>query len=133
MKYAPLAARDAKGRPLLQRPAWPVMVKNRDGDMRDAVFMASFAHREEKGSDVNVASHLLIDMLMRTVDAAIVVSSDSDLKFPNRAGAATRTGRHRQPERQSSRWRPQGRSDRRGGSPLVAATRCRRPGREPVA
>jgi hypothetical protein len=29
----------------------------------DAVFMVSYAHREEKGSDVNVASHLLVDVL----------------------------------------------------------------------
>ena len=44
--------------------------------------MASVARREEKGSDVNVASHLLIDVLGGTVDAAIVVSNDSDLAFP---------------------------------------------------
>ncbi|MGL4744520.1 MAG: NYN domain-containing protein [Dermatophilaceae bacterium] len=82
VKYAPLATRDAKGRPVLQRPAWPVMVKSSAGDVPDAVFMASFAYREEKGSDVNVASHLLIDVLKGTVDAAIVVSNDSDVKLP---------------------------------------------------
>lgn len=37
---------------------------------------------EEKGSDVNVASHLLVDILDQKVDAAIVLSNDSDLKFP---------------------------------------------------
>ncbi|MGL4178813.1 MAG: hypothetical protein ACRCSN_22385, partial [Dermatophilaceae bacterium] len=31
VKYAPLATRDAKGRPVLQRPAWPVMVKDGAG------------------------------------------------------------------------------------------------------
>ncbi|MGL5861556.1 MAG: NYN domain-containing protein [Phycicoccus sp.] len=82
VKYAPLAIRDAKGRPVVQRPAWPVMVKNSAGDINDAVFMASFAYREEKGSGVNVASHLLLDVLMGTVDAVILVSNDSDLKFP---------------------------------------------------
>ena len=46
--------------------------------------MVSYAHREEKGSDVNVASHLLVDVLSGAVDAAIVVSNDSDLKFPIR-------------------------------------------------
>ena len=44
--------------------------------------MASFAYREEKGSDVNVASHLLLDVLTDAVDAAIVISTDSDLRFP---------------------------------------------------
>jgi hypothetical protein len=37
---------------------------------------------EEKGSDVNVASHLLIDVLTKQVDAVMVFSNDSDLRFP---------------------------------------------------
>lgn len=45
------------------------------------MFKVSYQSDEEKGSDVNVASHLLIDVLTGTVDAAIVVSNDSDLKF----------------------------------------------------
>ncbi|MGD8166690.1 hypothetical protein ACEXOS_005665 [Herbiconiux sp. P16] len=45
----------------------------------DARFMVPIARREEKGSDVNVASHLLIDVLEKRVDAAVVVSNDSDL------------------------------------------------------
>lgn len=44
--------------------------------------MVSTARREEKGSDVNVASHLLLDILEQRVDAAVVISNDSDLKFP---------------------------------------------------
>jgi hypothetical protein len=44
--------------------------------------MVSYAHREEKGSDVNVASHLLVDVLTGRSDAAVVVSNDSDLRFP---------------------------------------------------
>lgn len=44
--------------------------------------MASVARREEKGSDVNVAAHLLVDVLTKAVDAAVVVSNDSDLKLP---------------------------------------------------
>ena len=43
--------------------------------------MVTVADREEKGSDVNVAAHLLIDALDHNIDAAIVVSNDSDLKF----------------------------------------------------
>ncbi|MGL4175418.1 MAG: NYN domain-containing protein, partial [Dermatophilaceae bacterium] len=49
VKYAPLATRDAKGRPVLQRPAWPVMVKDGAGEMSDAVFMASFALSRGEG------------------------------------------------------------------------------------
>jgi hypothetical protein len=44
--------------------------------------LASVSTFEEKGSDVNVASHLLIDVLTDAVDAAIVFSNDSDLRFP---------------------------------------------------
>ncbi|HEX3608634.1 MAG TPA: hypothetical protein VHU14_03010 [Solirubrobacterales bacterium] len=44
--------------------------------------MVSYAYREEKGSDVNVASHLLLDVLQGGIDAAIVISNDSDLRFP---------------------------------------------------
>jgi hypothetical protein len=44
--------------------------------------MVSVAHREEKGSDVNVASHLLLDAMEERIDAAIVISNDSHLRFP---------------------------------------------------
>lgn len=37
---------------------------------------------EEKGSDVNVGSHLPWDVLTGRVDAAIVISNDSDLAVP---------------------------------------------------
>ena len=80
VKKAPLATADDRGRPVLARAQWPVMVRGSAGTpVRDATFMVSYAYREEKGSDVNVASHLLLD---RTIDAAIVVSNDSDLRFP---------------------------------------------------
>jgi hypothetical protein len=46
--------------------------------------MVSIARREEKGTDVNVASHLLIDTLSATIDAAVVISNDSDLALPVR-------------------------------------------------
>ncbi|MGW4121257.1 NYN domain-containing protein [Nocardia sp. NPDC004711] len=82
---APLATPGNKGRPQLTHPSWPVMVKNGTGaDEPNAVFMVSIARREEKGSDVNVASHLLIDVLDKVVDAAVVISNDSDLEFPVR-------------------------------------------------
>ena len=84
---APLATRRTDRprdlRPQLVHPQWPVMVQDGHGsDAPDAVFMASIARREEKGSDVNVASHLLIDVLSGVIDAAVVVSNDSDLEFP---------------------------------------------------
>lgn len=82
---APLATTNRKGRPVLVRPAWPIMVQDGcSGPVPDAVFMASVARREEKGSDVNVAAHLLLDVLEHRVDAAVVVSNDSDLAFPVR-------------------------------------------------
>jgi hypothetical protein len=56
----------------------------RQNDVPGATFMVSYARREEKASDVNVASHLLIDALDGNIQAAIVVSNDSDLAFPLR-------------------------------------------------
>ena len=38
--------------------------------------------QEEKGSDVNVASHLLIDLHTDRIDAAILITNDSDLRLP---------------------------------------------------
>ena len=37
---------------------------------------------EEKGSDVNVASHLLIDIHTQAIDAAVLISNDGDLRLP---------------------------------------------------
>lgn len=37
---------------------------------------------EEKGSDVNVASHLLVDLLTDKIDAAVLITNDSDLRLP---------------------------------------------------
>jgi uncharacterized LabA/DUF88 family protein len=83
VKAAPLAVRQPNGRPRLVGPGWPVMIQDGAGlEVNDARFMVSVAHREEKGSDVNVASHLLLDVLRGSVDAALVISNDSDLRFP---------------------------------------------------
>lgn len=80
---APLATAGRNGKPVITHPQWPLMIQDgRAQDVPDARFMASVARREEKGSDVNVASHLLIDVLEGTVDATVVVSNDSDLAFP---------------------------------------------------
>jgi NYN domain len=83
VKTAPLAVKDAHGRPRLVGPAWPVMIQDgHGGPVTEAVFMVSYANREEKGSDVNVAAHLLLDVLDGAVDGALVISNDSDLRFP---------------------------------------------------
>lgn len=80
---APLAIKGRSTKPVLVRPDWPVMIQNAAGEnLPDALFMASIARREEKGSDVNVAAHLLIDILTHQVDAVVVISNDSDLAFP---------------------------------------------------
>lgn len=87
---APLATADQKGRPVITTSTWPIMVQDAAGaDVQDATFMVSVARREEKGSDVNVASHLLIDALGGKIDAAVVISNDSDLAFPIRHARGT--------------------------------------------
>ncbi|MFV0523055.1 MAG: NYN domain-containing protein [Acidimicrobiales bacterium] len=83
VKVGPLATKGPRGRPVLATSQWPVMVKDSaGGDVPDARFLVSYQHWEEKGSDVNVASHLLVDVLDGVVDGAIVVSNDSDLRYP---------------------------------------------------
>ena len=83
VKRAPLATSGPGGRPIITRSHWPLMVQDRSGvDIPRASFMVSYAYREEKGSDVNVASHLLVDVLQGDVDAAVVISNDSDLRYP---------------------------------------------------
>ncbi|UFS58049.1 PIN domain-containing protein [Subtercola endophyticus] len=80
---APLAIAGRNGKPVISNPRWPLMVQDgSENDVPGARFMASVARREEKGSDVNVASHLLIDVLSGGLDAAVVISNDSDLAFP---------------------------------------------------
>jgi uncharacterized LabA/DUF88 family protein len=83
-KVAPLALKTpGNAAPNVVSSTWPVMIKDQHGnDVPNAMFMVSYLHNEEKGSDVNVASHLLIDILDQTIDGAVVVSNDSDLKFP---------------------------------------------------
>ena len=85
LKTAPLATKGPGGKPVLTTSGWPVMVRDSEGnDVPDAVFMASHQHWEEKSTDVNVASHLLLDVVGGQVDAAIIISNDSDLRLPIR-------------------------------------------------
>jgi hypothetical protein len=62
-------------------PGW-LPAREATGPDGTPVLRARITTFEEKGSDVNVASHLLIDVLDRRIDAAIVYSNDSDLYYP---------------------------------------------------
>lgn len=79
----PPAVPHRKDRPKLVDPGGPVKVKA--GAMPDdphAIFMVSVAGREAKGSDVDVATHLLTDVFKQKIDAAVVILNDSDLALP---------------------------------------------------
>ena len=52
------------------------------GDTEEDGVSVTIMVPEEKGSDVNLASHLLIDIYAERIDAAVVVSNDSDLRLP---------------------------------------------------
>lgn len=82
-RHGLLATADSRHRPVIARSGWPVQVRDRRGrPVRDAQFMVSYLSSQEKGSDVNVATHLLKDVLNERVDAAIVISNDADLRLP---------------------------------------------------
>ena len=61
------------------RPGWPATVE--------------VIKTEEKGSDVNLASYLLLDGFRQAYDTAVVISNDSDLAEPIRM-VSTELGRH---------------------------------------
>jgi hypothetical protein len=89
VKRAPLATEDVHHRPAIVTSEWPIKVQDaRNQPVPNARFIVSYAFREEKGSDVNVASHLLLDTLENNVDAAVVISNDSDLALPLREARA---------------------------------------------
>ncbi len=59
------------------------MVKASDeGKPMDEIKKIQVIKTEEKGSDVNIATHLLIDGFQNKYDTAVVVTNDSDLKLP---------------------------------------------------
>jgi hypothetical protein len=83
VKYAPLAIKGPNGAPIVVRSDWPVKVLSGLGvPDPQAMFMVSHRHQEEKGTDVNVATHLLMDILETSVDGVVVISNDSDLRLP---------------------------------------------------
>ena len=50
----------------------------------DKTKLAEVWKTEEKGSDVNLATHLLVDGLAKQYEAAVVLTNDSDLATPIR-------------------------------------------------
>jgi hypothetical protein len=57
VKFAPLATKGPRGRPVLTTPGWPIMVQSPLGTPApSAAFMVSYLHQEEKGTDVNLAT-----------------------------------------------------------------------------
>jgi len=86
-KDVPLSTAQGTGRPRLIRPSGPLpptglpLRVTTDG-AGGKIVLATALIREEKGSDVNVATHLLVDVLGGAVDAAVVISNDSDLALP---------------------------------------------------
>lgn len=78
----PLAVTGAKGKAKLVAPGQLHMAGTTPGiEVKSDRILVSYSRREEKGSDVNVASHLLVDTYESTIDAALVISNDSDLEF----------------------------------------------------
>jgi len=85
VRASPLATKGSRGKPILTRPAWPITVQSPLGTPdSEAIFMVSHLHQEEKGTDVNLATHMLMDVLDGHVDAVMVISNDSDLMLPVR-------------------------------------------------
>ncbi|MBY6367078.1 NYN domain-containing protein [Rhodococcoides corynebacterioides] len=88
-KRAPLAVKKPNGKAELLVPdgteSWtsslPISLE-RNPKVPAGMLLATVRMREEKGSDVNVATHLLADVLTNQVDGAIVISNDSDLALP---------------------------------------------------
>lgn len=64
-------------------PVLPLVVAH-NANVGHDVILATTRKREEKGSDVNVAAHLLCDVLTGAVEAAVVITNDSDLGLPLR-------------------------------------------------
>jgi uncharacterized LabA/DUF88 family protein len=57
-------------------------VRGWPGFLRGPVRIVEVMKTEEKGSDVNLATHLVVDGFRHDYDVAVVVSNDSDLTYP---------------------------------------------------
>ncbi len=65
----------------LTNNVWMVKVDD-EGLSRETLEKVQVIKTEEKGSDVNIATHLLVDGFQDKYDVAAVISNDSDLKLP---------------------------------------------------
>ncbi|SNY87378.1 hypothetical protein SAMN04244553_4322 [Nocardia amikacinitolerans] len=89
-KVAPLATASKTGRAEVFVPtgaeSWSpgLPIRRKTNGSGDDVLLATVRMREEKGSDVNVATHLLADVYRRDIDGALVISNGSDLALPLR-------------------------------------------------
>jgi hypothetical protein len=102
----PVATRGPYGKPMLAVPRRFVEV----------------ADREEKASDVNVATLLLVDMLQGRIDGAVVISNDSDLRLPLRIARDTVPVATVKPHNEHDGGAPAGEAFRRSWRALVAPT-----------
>lgn len=82
---APVVTVDALGKPVKANGKPVIKLANSGKPVMEWVFKS-----EEKGSDVNLASHLLRDAYAGDCDCAVVVSNDSDLLTPMRMVKADR-------------------------------------------
>lgn len=80
---APLVELNGGGKPLKQSGR-PVLKRDDTGKLD----MAYVYKSEEKGSDVNLAAHLLRDAFQGDCECAVIVSNDSDLLTPIRMAKA---------------------------------------------
>lgn len=65
----------------LTNPVWMAKASD-EGRPLDQIKKVQVIKTEEKGSDVNIATHLLIDGFQNRYDVAAVITNDSDLKLP---------------------------------------------------
>ena len=123
LKTAPLATRGPGGKPVLTTSGWPVMVRDSEGnDVPDAVFMASHQHWEEKSTDVNVASHLLLDVVGGQVDAAIHHLERQRSSTPDSGEPAPCSRGYGQSQQRPAGRGSSGKALRRGWRALVVPT-----------
>lgn len=65
----------------LTNKVWMVKASD-EGKPLDKIQKIQVIKTEEKGSDVNIASHLLVDGFQNKYEVAAVITNDSDLKLP---------------------------------------------------
>lgn len=80
----PLVETDPATGRYLRPGGTPIVKVTSAGDVEKAWVMKS----EEKGSDVNLAAHLLRDAFRGTCECAVIISNDSDLLTPIRMAKA---------------------------------------------